>query len=172
MVASVQKNTTEFLTEYLHFSCPFDNFLRCLACATYIAVGKKFLSTPDVHGQYRNQKYTQQVNSCQPGIGTDIGLPCQTASEIIPAGNIFIEPGNTKEGLTAGSAQPNSREHFLPLCWCSIGSATAGEWFLLQFFRELEEKSISHILQGSSYPQVVLQKPTLPLHKELTQRPL
>lgn len=55
MVASVQKNTTEFLTEYLHFSCPFDNFLRCLACATYIAVGKKVLSTTDVHRQYRNQ---------------------------------------------------------------------------------------------------------------------
>lgn len=53
-----QKIHTEFLTEYLHFSFPFDNLLRYLAYATYIAVGKKVLSTTDVHRQYRKQTHT------------------------------------------------------------------------------------------------------------------
>lgn len=107
MVASVQKNTTEFLTEYLHFSCPFDNFLRCLACATYIAVGKKVLSTTDVHGQYRNQIpttskflpawYWDWHQPSMPNCPWDYSCcdGCQ--------GNVFIEyrekSGNTKEGL-------------------------------------------------------------------------
>lgn len=111
MVASCKKNTTQFLTEYLHFSCPFDNFLRCLACATYIAVGKKSFPQQMSTGS-TEIRYTPQVNSCQPDIGIDTALPCQTASEIIPTGNVFIEhremPGNTKEGLTTGSSYPNS----------------------------------------------------------------
>lgn len=146
MVASVQKNTTEFLTEYLHFSCPFDNFLRCLACATYIAAGKKVLSTTDVHGQYRNQIPTTLKflpawywDSHQPSMpNCHWDYSCCDGCQ----GNVFIEYreklGNTKEGLTTTMHIPIPGCIF-SLCWCSTGSGTAGEWSLLQFFRESEK---------------------------------
>lgn len=136
MAASVQKKKTEFL-KYLHFSCPFDNFLRCLARATNIAVDKKVLSTTDVHGQCRNQIHT--TRKFLPAWCWDwLWPPTPNCQEIIPAGNVFIESGNAKGGMATGSAHPNSREHFLPLCWCSTSSGLAGECFLLQFFKEPE----------------------------------
>lgn len=60
---------------------------------------------------------------------------------------------------------------FLSLC---AGAAQAGAQLEDGFYSSSSgnQKSISYILECSCHPQALLHKPTLPLHQELTQRPL
>lgn len=155
MVASVQKNTTEFLTEYLHFSCPFDNFLRCLACATNIAVGKKVLSTTDVHGQYRNQIHS--TSKFLPAWYWDWHCPsmpnCQQDYSCWEC--IYWVQGNVRQhqgGLDNRQCISQFWGAFCPSVlvqhrqWHSWRMVSTP---VLQGIRNWEEKSISHILQCS-----------------------
>lgn len=142
MVASVARNTHRIFNRISTFFLPFDNFLRCLACATYIAFGKKLHSTTDVHRQYRKQTYTTSKIPASLLLWLTFAFYTNLPLRLFLLGTYLFSIGKCQatarrawqQGMCIQPTHPNARVHFFPLCLCSTVNGMA----LHHFFREPE----------------------------------
>lgn len=183
MVASVAKNTQRIFNRISTFFLPFDNFLRWLACSTYIEVGKKFLSTTDIHCQNRKQTHTTNKIPSSLLLWLTLAFYVNLPLRLFLLGTYLYSIGKCQatarrawqEDMCNQPAHPSARVHFFPLCLCNMVNGMVREWSLLHFFREPENGKRNlcpKSYKGSCYSQLLLHEPTLPLHQELSQRSL
>ena len=146
MVASVAKKTHRIFNRISTFFLPFDNFLRCLACATYIAVGKKLLSTTDVHRQYRKQTQTTSKIPASLLLWLTLAFYMNLQLRLFLVGTYLFSIGECQatvrrawqQDLCIQPAHPNARVRFFPLCLSCMVNGMVRECSLLLFFREPE----------------------------------